>query len=256
MFPFKCALVPEIPNNEGLFRPISVTAPSGSILNATFPHPVKARAKTTNNINQVLFGATWPILGDRVQAGSGSIWPFTLRGDEPGYGRFVVDMLPHGGRGALPSLDGMVPVAFPHNSVVTPCEIVEARAPVRFLGKELRADSMGAGRHQGGPGQVIAFQHVGQRGLVFSLTPDKVTCAPPGLDGGSPGECGEVRVNGIRLDRFPPIHLDPGDVVELILPGGGGFGPPAERDRRLIAADIDRRLLSPAAAVARYGGAP
>lgn len=56
LFPFKAALVPDLPNNEGLFRPIHVSAPDGSILNATFPMPVKARAKTVNNVNQVLFG--------------------------------------------------------------------------------------------------------------------------------------------------------------------------------------------------------
>ena len=81
---------------------------------------MKTRAKTTNNLNQVIFGAIWPMFGEHAQAGSGSIWPFTLRGDEAPYGRFVVDMLPHGGRGATTELDGMVPVAFPHNSVVTP----------------------------------------------------------------------------------------------------------------------------------------
>ena len=56
MYPFKCALAPDIPNNEGLFRPIHITVPEGLILNATFPAPVKARAKTTNNLNQVIFG--------------------------------------------------------------------------------------------------------------------------------------------------------------------------------------------------------
>ena len=109
------------------------TAPEGSILNARFPAPVKTRAKTTNNLNQVIFGAMWPVFGERAQAGSGSIWPFTLRGDEAPYGRFVVDMLPHGGRGATTELDGMIPVAFPHNSVVTPVEIMETKAPVLFL---------------------------------------------------------------------------------------------------------------------------
>src|SRR3954453_11086408 len=130
IFPFKCALVPEIPNNEALFRPIAVTAPEGSVLNARFPAPVKTRAKTTNNLNQVIFGALWPVFCARAQAGSGSIWAFTLRGDEAPYGRFVVDMLPHGGRGATTELDGMIPVAFPHKSVVTPVEIIETKAPV------------------------------------------------------------------------------------------------------------------------------
>ena len=89
MYPFKCALAPRIPNNEGLFRPIHVTAPPGCILNCQFPFPVQARAKVTNNINQVLFGAVWPILGEYGQAGSGSIWPFSVSGQLRGYGRFL-----------------------------------------------------------------------------------------------------------------------------------------------------------------------
>jgi N-methylhydantoinase B len=253
MFPFKCALVPEIPNNEGLFRPIHVTAPAGSILNATFPHPVKSRAKTTNNLNQVIFGAVWPVIGEHAQAGSGSIWPFTLRGDEEGYGRFVVDMLPHGGRGALPELDGMPPVAFPHNSVVTPCEIMESKAPVLFLRKELRADSAGAGRRRGGLGQVIELRHVGRNEMILSLIPDKIVCEPPGLAGGRPGVVGTVLLNGRELDRFPPIRFRAGDVLELRLPGAGGFGPPAEREPERVARDVALGYLSAEAAVAAYG---
>jgi N-methylhydantoinase B len=253
IFPFKCALVPEIPNNEGLFRPIRVSAPLGSILNTTFPHPVKSRAKTTNNMNQVIFGAIWPLVGQRAQAGSGSIWPFTLRGEEEDYGRFVVDMLPHGGRGALPELDGMAPVAFPHNSVVTPCEIMETKAPVLFLRKELRQDSAGAGRRRGGLGQVLSFLHVGRSEIVLSLIPDKVVCRPPGLAGGLPGTLGEVLLNGERLDRFPPIRFRPGDELELRLPGGGGFGPPGEREPDRVVSDVRMGYVSAEAALADYG---
>jgi N-methylhydantoinase B len=255
IFPFKCSLVPEIPNNEGLFRPIHVSAPEGSILNTRFPHPVKTRAKTTNNINQVIFGAIWPIVGAHAQAGSGSIWPFTLRGEEAGYGRFVVDMLPHGGRGALPELDGMVPVAFPHNSVVTPCEVMETKAPVLFRCKELRSDSAGAGRRRGGLGQTIAFRHIGREEMILSLIPDKIVCAPPGLAGGNPGERGKVFLNGVELDRFPPIRFRPGDELELRMPGAGGFGPPSARELERIRADIGAGYLTVTGARAQYGDA-
>jgi N-methylhydantoinase B len=253
MFPFKCALVPEVPNNEGLFRPINVTAPLGSILNTTFPHPVKTRAKTTNNLNQVIFGAIWPIVGEHAQAGSGSIWPFTLRGNENGFGRFVVDMLPHGGRGALPGLDGMPPVAFPHNSVVTPCEIMETKAPILFLRKELRPDSAGAGQHRGGLGQTIAFRHIGASEMILSIIPDKIVCAPPGLAGGRPGERGELFLNGERLTRFPPFRFRPGDELELRLPGGGGFGPPTDRMEADVGADVRAGYLTARAAGRDYG---
>lgn len=253
MFPFKCALAPEIPNNEALFRPIRVIAPEGCILNATFPAPVKTRAKLTNNLNQVIFGALWPIFGERAQAGAGSIWPFTLKGTEAPYGTFVVDMLPHGGRGATPGLDGMVPVAFPHNSVVTPCEVMEVKAPIMFVRKELRRDSAGAGRRRGGLGQTIAFRHTGTREMVLSIIPDKIFVPAPGLAGGRAGELGVVRLNGMPLTRFPPIAFRPDDLLELDLPGGAGFGDPAQRDPASVAQDIRLGFLTEEAAARDYG---
>ena len=244
IYPFKCALVPEVPNNEALFRPIHVTIPEDSILNAKFPIAVKARAKTTNNINQVLFGALWPIFGERVQACNGAIWPWVLKGVDKDYGSYLIDMLPHGGRGGQPSMDGMSTVAFPNNSTITPCEILESKAPVLFERKELRIDSAGAGKFRGGLGQIISFRHIGQAPMVFSLTPDRITTLPLGLGGGEPGKIGEVYINGKRTFLFPAIELLPGDVVELHIAGGGGFGPAEERAREAILRDLHLGYLS------------
>ena len=244
LFPFKSALVPDLPNNEGLFRPIHVSAPEGSILNATFPVPVKARAKTVNNVNQVLFGALWPVFGARANASNGAIWPFVLKGDDDDLGYFLVDMLPHGGRGATPVGDGTIPVAYPENSTITPCEVLETRAPIMFLRKEFWQDSAGPGRQRGGVGQVITFQHVGNRPIIFNLTPDRITTVPPGLGGGRPGRIGEVRIDGELTTLFPPIILQPGSIVELSIAGGGGFGPVEERDLAAILEDIALGLIS------------
>lgn len=256
MYPFKCALAPETPNNEGLFRPIHMTAPAGSIVNAEFPAPVKARAKTTNNINQVLFGALWPLFGERVQASGGGIWPLVLMGREPELGRYLVDLLPHGGRGALPVLDGMIPVSYPENSAITPCEVMEAQAPIRFRRKELWPDSAGPGRRRGGLGQIIEFEHVGSEPMTFNLTPDRITTRPQGLDGGCPGRSGQAFLNGRELLAFPPIGLAPGDVVELRLGGGGGFGPVDERPIASVLEDVELGYVSVTGAHADYGVAP
>lgn len=253
MYPFKCALTPETPNNEGLFRPIHVSAPPGSILNATFPAPVKARAKTTNNLNQVLFGALWPIFGEQVQASGGGIWPMVLMGRDAAFGNYLVDMLPHGGRGGMPTLDGMVPVSYPENSTITPCEVLETQAPVLFRRKELWADSGGAGRHRGGVGQIIVFEHVGTDPMVFNLTPDRITTKPQGLDGGAPGRSGAAFLNGVELREFPPIHLQPGDVVELRLGGGGGFGPVSDRPPAAVDSDVELGLVTPEGGERDYG---
>ena len=253
VYPFKCALVPHIPNNEGLFRSIRVVAPAGCILNTTFPHPVKARAKTTNNMNQLLFGALWPLFGEHAQAGSGSIWPFTLSGTEEGYGHFLVDMLPHGGRGATRELDGMAPVAFPHNSMVTPCEIMEVRAPILFVRKEMLPDSSGAGRRRGGISQVITVRNIGRQPMHLSIIPDKIVCAPPGLGGGMPGKIGHVYLAGREITRFPPLTLEPQAELELRMPGGAGFGPPSERDKAHILHDLAMGYITPAGALCEYG---
>jgi N-methylhydantoinase B len=253
MYPFKCALVPDTPNNEGLFRPIHVTAPAGSILNATFPAPVKARAKTTNNLNQVLFGALWPIFGERAQASGGGIWPLVLMGRDAELGNFLVDLLPHGGRGGMPKLDGMVPVSYPENSTITPCEVMETQAPILFHRKELWPDSGGPGRHRGGVGQTIVFEHVGSDPIIFNLTPDRITTRPQGLDGGEPGLSGHAFINGEEIFKFPAIVLQPGDVVELRLGGGGGFGPVAERLREDVNRDVELGLVTPAGASRDYG---
>ncbi len=253
LYPFKCALASRIPNNEGLFRPIHVTAPRGCILNCEFPFPVRARAKTTNNINQVLFGAVWPILGEHAQAGSGSIWPFSVRGDEEGFGNFSVHILPHGGRGAMQAMDGMIPIAFPHNSSVTPVEIMEVRSPVLIKQKEYLPDSAGPGQYRGGTGQLMTFQSIAQTTLTARVRPDKMFCAPPGLSGGEPGRVGTVRVNGSSIERFPPIPLEYGDEIELRMPGGGGFGPVSERPIEAVLADYRRGYITREGALRDYG---
>lgn len=253
MYPFKCALVPQIPNNQGLFQPIQVTAPRGCILNCDFPYPVQARAKTTNNINQVLFGAVWPILGEHAQAGSGSIWPFSVHGDAEGYETFSVSCLPHGGRGAMRNLDGMPPIAFPHNSSVTPIEIMETQAPIVILHKEYRVDSAGAGRCRGGIGQRITFRNLASTPIHARIRPDKMFCHPPGLDGGVPGAVGAVRWNGRTITRFPPLIMQPGDEIELLMPGGGGFGPVTDRAAEHIARDLEAGFISAEGARRDYG---
>jgi len=253
LYPFKCALVPGIPNNEGLFRPVHVSAPEGSILNCTFPHPVQARAKTTININQVLFGAVWPILGEYAQAGSGSIWPFSVSGEAEGYGRFSVHVLPHGGRGAMRDLDGLVPIAFPHNSSVTPIEIMEIQAPLLIKHKELLANSAGVGKQRGGMGQRMTFKNIGSSSYSARVRPDKIFCAPPGIQGGQNGKTGEVHFNGEVQERFPIFEFEPGDEIEMRMPGGAGFGSVKERSKAQILQDVQLGYISKETALSVYG---
>ncbi len=252
VFAVKCMLLPHLPNNEGLFTPITVFAPEGSILNARFPAPVRARSMTSFHLHSAIFGALVETVPDRVQAGAGSFWFMSCNGEDDAGRSFSVHVLPNGGTGAMAGKDGHSTMAMPGNGTLTPIEIIENRAPLLVLERSLREDSGGAGRNRGGLGQVIRLGTLGEATARFTLRPDKMRFPAPGLAGGHPGAPGELWLDDAPLP-LDPFTLQPRQVLVLKLPGGGGFGHPAERDPALLRRDLDRGLVSPAAAARDYG---
>ena len=253
-YPIKCMLAPWIPNNEGLVRPLHVYAPPGTIINCRFPAPVRARAKIGKHIPPLIFGALAPLLPDRVIAAAGGIFPFHFIGRDPRFGTFAVHVLPHGGLGATQEADGWLPVAYPHNSMITPTEIMELQCPVLMLKKALIPDSGGPGRRRGGPGQEFVLKCVAAEPITLTIRPDQILYPAPGLFGGCPGALGEVWLNGERVERFPPMEFRPGDICVIRVPGGGGYGPPAAREREWLQQDVEQGLVTPAAARTVYAG--
>lgn len=253
VYPIKCMLAPRIPNNEGLVRPLHVHAPEGTIINCRFPAPVKARAKIGKHIPPLIFGALAPLLPDRVIAAAGGIFPFRFLGEDPRYGTFSVNVLPHGGLGATHDADGWLPVAYPHNSTLTPTEIMELQCPVIMVRKRLRPDSGGPGRRRGGLGQEIVLRSHASQPITLTIRPDLIRFPAPGLFGGHPGAKGEVLINGERMERFPPFELRPGDVCVIRVPGGGGYGDPREREPQRVKTDVAMGFVSPYAAEEVYG---
>ncbi|MCB0046547.1 MAG: hydantoinase B/oxoprolinase family protein [Caldilineaceae bacterium] len=253
VYPIKCMLAAHIPNNDGLVRPLHITAPEGSIVNCTFPAPVKARAKVIKHIPPLIFGALADLLPDEVIAAAGGIFPFHIVGQDARYGRFAVHMLPHGGLGATQDADGLLPAAYPHNSTVTPTEIIEKQCPIVMTRKAMLTDSGGAGKRRGGPGQEIALRHIGREPIMLTIRPDLMKYPAPGLHGGDAGALGDVFFEGVRLERFVPIQWQPGEEVVLRVPGGGGYGDPLERERADVQADVTSGLVSLEAARDIYG---
>ncbi len=253
VYPIKCMLVPHVPNNDGLVRPLTVVAPEGSIVNCTFPAPVKARAKVMKHIPPLVFGALAPLLPQETIAAAGGIFPFHFNGSDKRFGRFNVHVLPHGGMGAMAEADGHPPVAYPHNSTVTPAEITELRSPVLMLSKRLMTDSGGPGRQRGGLGVEYTLKCVAEQPITLTIRPDLLRNPAPGLFDGLPGAPGAVFVNGERIERFVPISFKPGDICVLQVPGGGGYGPPRDRDPELVRADVTQGFVSPEAARTIYG---
>jgi len=251
LYALKCSLVPDIPNNEGLFRPIRTVAEEGSIVNARFPAAVKTRSKTSYHLHNAIYAAMAQALPRQVQAGSGSFWSIKCFGTEADGTPFAVHVLPNGGRGAVAGHDGLPTIAFPGNGTITPAEIIENWSPLLVLERSLRPDSGGAGANRGGLGQTIRLT-TRERPVKLTIRPDKMRYPAPGLMGGAPGAPGELWLDGEPM-ALEPFVLQPGQVVTLKLPGGGGYGDPAERDPALLAEDVAGGLVSAGAVRGIYG---
>ncbi|WP_454726861.1 MULTISPECIES: hydantoinase B/oxoprolinase family protein [Cupriavidus] len=238
VYAIKCLLLPDLPNNDGLFRPIRATAPEGSILNPRSPAPVGGRSCTGHYVPTVIFGAMYQILPEKVMAGVGSpLWIANLSGTREDGKPFATVLFYNGGLGATAGKDGASVMSWPSNISPTPVEVAERDAPLFFKYKTLREGSGGEGRFRGGLGEEICFvsQHATPLSIVF-LT-ERLQVPAPGLGGGAPGACGEVLINGRAIDSRRPQVLEPGDEVILRTPGGGGYGPRAARAAHLVAHD-------------------
>ena len=186
IFPLKCSLTPDLPNNEGLFRPITVFAPEGSVFNARFPAPVKARSKSSYHLHNAIYDALARALPGRVQAGSGSFWSVRCLSRDADGAPVIMHVLPNGGKGAVAGRDGLPTIAFPGNGTITPAEIIENTVPLLVRRRVLLADSGGAGTSRGGLGQEIVFRVRGTSAVEMSVRPDKIRFPAPGLLGGLP----------------------------------------------------------------------
>jgi N-methylhydantoinase B len=252
-YALKCAVAPEVPHNDGSFRPVRVTAPEGSIFNPRFPAAVAARQIAGHYIPHTVFGALEPVLPGRVIAdGAGGIWLTTVRG--AGARRFVGVFFSAGGTGARPVADGLSTTAFPSGVASSPVEVIETTSPLVIRRKEYRRDSGGPGRYRGGLGQVIEVEVRTGEPYVVSTLSDRFTQAAGGFAGGRPGARAGFRTStGVRRSPKLSMTLPAGATFTLELPGGGGYFDPRERSQEAVAEDVAEGLVSRAAAEREYG---
>jgi N-methylhydantoinase B len=236
----KVIVSPDVPNNEGAFRPLHITAPEGSILNVRPPAPVAARHVIGHFLPHVIAGALGQALPDRVMAeGSANIWGVQVSGRDEDGRPFTQVFFSSGGTGARPIRDGLSATAFPSGVLGTPVEVLEATTPLLFERKALREDSGGRGKYRGGLGQVIAFRARTREPFLCSVLCDRVHHPARGFRGGEPGARGEVLIGGVApANPKAEQRVAPDALVELRLPGGGGYGPAADRDPELVARDL------------------
>ncbi|SIS56743.1 hydantoinase B/oxoprolinase family protein [Paracoccus saliphilus] len=249
-YAIKCVVAPDIPNNSASLAAFSISSPV-NILNAQRPAPVSLRHVIGHMVPDVVLGALAKALPGKIQAeGAGALWNIHIsaRPVEGTEGRRAeVLLFNSGGMGARPTLDGLSATAFPSGVMTMPIEATEHTGPIVIWRKELRPDSGGAGKYRGGLGQVIEIAPEEGHEFDFSAMFDRVSAPPRGRDGGEPGASGEVALDdGAKLRPKGWQHVPAGQRLVLDLPGGGGFGDPAERSPDAVAEDIRKGYVTKA----------
>ncbi len=204
---------PDIPPAAGAMRPVTVIAPEGSLLNARSPAAVVAgNVETSSRVADLVLAAFGRALGQ------GTMNNLTLGNDEFAYYETL-----GGGQGACPDADGPsgVHVAM-SNTLNTPVEALELEFPLRVVRYELRRTSGGAGAHRGGDGVVREIEALTE--MRYSLLTERRRHAPPGAEGGEPGERGRNLLDGAELEPKASGELRAGQRLRIETPGGGGHG--------------------------------
>lgn len=241
----KTAVSPNVPNNEGTLRPVTVTAPAGSILNPRFPAAGGSRVLVGHYLPVLIFKALAKVIPESVTAGAGSpLWGMNHSGVDEDGRPFANMFFFNGGMGANYRADGVSCLSWPSNVSYTPIEVSERIAPLRFHHKRLRQDSGGDGRYRGGLGQEILVESLSDRKVAVSFLAERTKTPAPGIAGGEDGATGEIQVNDERVDPKRQYVLERGDRVRLRTPGGGGYGDPAERDPAARQKDRDMGFVS------------
>lgn len=246
----------DVPPNEGMFRPIHVTATKGSILNCVEPAAVNARLDACQRVVDLIHGALAPAIPDRITAAhNGACISSTFSGVNPRTGEYYVYLETIGGGfGARATKDGLDGVhVHLTNTSNLPVEALEGEYPLVVERYELVDDSGGAGRHRGGTGLRRQIRAEGHTCRTF-IHGSRRLSSPWGLFGGGAG--GRCRF-AYSQDADPPqkgyTFLRHGQSVTIVTPGAGGYGDPRERDRALLARDIADGKVSEAEARRLYG---
>ena len=257
----RCVTDPEIPPNHGCYRPITITAPEGTIVNPDPPAAVVGgNLETSQRVTDVVLGAFAEVIPESVVAGSqGTMNNVTFGGEDPRsgdpYAFYETQGGGFGGRAGKDGLDGVH--VHMSNTMNTPAEVLETAYPLQVARYELREDSGGAGEFRGGLGirrDITVRDHT----ATFSLLADRHTHHPYGLLGGTAGSSGSavsISPNGDtkRLPQKSTHKLDSGTTVSIRTPGAGGYGDPSDRSKAAIEQDLRSEKVSIEQARESYG---
>jgi N-methylhydantoinase B len=257
-YALKCLVDPDLPVNDGFYRLLTVDAPSGTVTNCRWPSPVVGGWETQTRLVDTIFRALLPTLPERLPAGTKAMMCHAgFGGIDPSSGSYYCFLETFGGGyGGRQRSDGPDAVqTHGQNTENAPVEETELNYPVRIARLSLVEDSDGAGRFRGGLG--LRKDYLFDRPTTFTVLADRTLHGPAGAFGGQDGRPAEyILVRGGEETRLSPkstIELEAGDVVSYRTCGGGGYGPPAERDPELVRRDVREGKVSAARAREVYG---
>ena len=253
-YPLKCMLTPDVRGNAGCYRPFTVRAPEGSILNCTRPASVNIRTRTGWYIAPNIFRALSKAAPQQVQAFTGLPVAMNIYGTDA-QGRLYSDLLfAGGGQGASARGDGKSGLLWPTSAANTSIELFESRAPVLVLEKSYIPGSGGRGEFRGGLGQRVRLRKLqdDKRTTMVSIYPEGVANPIEGLFGGEAG----CEASGKVLKTTGELVTDcgtgalveletPDEIVELVLAGGSGYGHPSARALHRIDHDSEEGIAEP-----------
>ena len=246
----KMVVDPTILPNAGLARPLSVSAPEASIVNCVHPAAVNGRLSLCQRVVDLILGALSQAVPERVIAAcNGACFSITFAGHQPDDNRLWVYLETiGGGSGARATKDGLDGVhVHMTNTSNLPVEALELEYPLTLMRYELVDGSGGAGRHRGG----MAIRRVYRADHDCRVRVDgaRLLSPPWGLFGGLPGGMAAIRLH----NGAPPFNrgngaLRPGEIIEVVTGGSGGYGLPAERKPEAVARDLAEGAIDAATA--------
>lgn len=254
----RCLLPPTLPNNEGYFRAVRVTAPPGTLVNPLPPAPVAARGLTGYRIANAVMGALAQVAPEHVPAcESGGDTGISLGGYTSERRAFVfLEFLvcSWGGRPFRDGIDGVASMVVNFSNY--PVEVIEREYPLRIEEYAFLSDSGGPGQFRGGLALVRRYRFLEQSG-TFQIRADRSRFAAYGLAGGKPGSLSRNVLNpGPYEQVLPPkttLQVQYGDVLRHELAGAGGWGNPFARDPQAVLDDVLDEKISPEHARTAYG---
>jgi N-methylhydantoinase B len=268
--PFICQAVnayivtvdPQIPKASSILRPVRVTAPAGTVVHSLFPAPIGVRYGTVIRVFDTILGALAQALPAMIPAApAGATSPVVASVLDPLTGRRHVQVVEPmlGGGGGRPDRDGLngadSTAGYLRN---TPVESIEAEVPIVMRRYHLIPDTGGPGWHRGGLAVRLDFEFSHPHSIVTARGMERFKLAPWGVRGGRAGSTGSCVVNrdtarARDVGKVDVLHLEPGDVVSICAPAGGGYGDPRERDPESVRADVRAGFVTLARAREQYG---